>query len=158
MKTEFPGKWKYLTKKLANPYDFFNCIEDYQKSVDYLKKEDFFRKSKIKRPDAEEIERTREIIKRFNIKNGEEIIQIYFKNDLLLLICLIEKFIKVSVNEFGSNPLYCVSLHGYTWQGCLKYTGIYLQTLQDKDLILILENNMRGGIGSVMGDRYVKSD
>ena len=30
--------------------------------------------------------------------------------------------------------------------------------LQDKDLILTLENNIRGGISSVMGDRYVKSD
>ena len=39
-----------------------------------------------------------------------------------------------------------------------KYTGINLQTLQDKDMILLLENNIRGGIRSVMGDRYVKSD
>ena len=65
---------------------------------------------------------------------------------------------KVSVNEFGINPLYCVSLPGYTWQCGLKYTGINLQTLQDTDLILTLENNIRGGISSVMGDRYVKSD
>ena len=40
----------------------------------------------------------------------------------------------------------------------LKYTGINLQTLQVKDMILLLENNIRGGISSVMGDRYVKSD
>ena len=33
-----------------------------------------------------------------------------------------------------------------------------LQTLQDKDLILLLENNIRGGISSVMGDCYVKSN
>ena len=40
----------------------------------------------------------------------------------------------------------------------MKYTDIKLQTLQDKDLILLIENNIRGGINSVMGDRYVKSD
>ena len=40
----------------------------------------------------------------------------------------------------------------------MKYTGINLQTLQDKDLILTLENNIRGGISSVMGERYVKAD
>ena len=40
----------------------------------------------------------------------------------------------------------------------MKYTDIKLQTLQDKDLILLLENNIRGGISSVMGNRYVKSD
>ena len=65
---------------------------------------------------------------------------------------------KVSVNEIGINPLYCVSLPGYTWDYGLKYTGINLQTLQDRDLILTLKNNIRGGISSVMGDRYVKSD
>ena len=54
--------------------------------------------------------------------------------------------------------MYCVSLPGYTWECGLKYTGIHLQTLQDKDLILTLENNIRGGKSSIMGDRYVKSD
>ena len=76
----------------------------------------------------------------------------------LLLACVFEKFIKVSVNEYGINLLYCVSLPGYTWQCGLKYTGKKLETLQDKDMILLLENNIHGGISSVMGDRYVKSD
>ena len=40
----------------------------------------------------------------------------------------------------------------------MKYTGRNLQTLQDKDLNLTLENIIRGGISSVMGDRYVMSD
>ena len=51
LKTGFPDKWKYLTQKLAHPYEFFNCIEDYQKPVDNLKKEDFFSKLKNKCPD-----------------------------------------------------------------------------------------------------------
>ena len=99
-----------------------------------------------------------DIIKRFNIKNGEELTEIYLKSDVLLLACVFEKFIKVSVNEFGINPLYCVSLPGYTWQCGMKYTDINLQTLQDKDMILLLENNVRGGISSIMGVRYLKSD
>ena len=65
---------------------------------------------------------------------------------------------KVSINEFEINPLYCVSLTGYTWQCGSKITDINLQTLQDKDLILLLENNLRGGISSVIGDRLVKLD
>ena len=40
----------------------------------------------------------------------------------------------------------------------MKYSDIELQTLQDKDLILLKENNIRGGITSVMGDHFVKSD
>ena len=158
LKTEFPDKLKYLSKNLAYPYEFFNCIEDYQKRVDNLNKEDFFSKLKNKCPGDEELERTKQIIKLFNIKNGEELTQLYLKIDVLLLTCVFEKFIKVSVNELRINPLYCVSLPGYTWQCGLKYTGINLQTLQDTYLILTLENIIRGGISSIMGDWYVKSD
>ena len=70
---------------------------------------------------------------------------------------MFEKCIKVSINEFGINPLYCVSLPSYTWQCRLKYTGKILQTLQEEDMILFLENNRRGLFSSEMGDRYVKS-
>ena len=40
----------------------------------------------------------------------------------------------------------------------MNYTDIKLRTLQDKDVILLIENNIRGGISSIMGDRYVLSD
>ena len=157
LKTGFPDEWKYLTKKLTYPYEYFKSIDDYQKPVDNLKREHF---SKLKNdyPDDEEIQRKMDIIKKFSIKNGEELTQIYLKSDVLLLACVFEKFIKVSVNEYDNNPLYCVSSPGYTWQCGSKYTGINSKTLQYNDMILLLENNIRGGISSVMGDRYVKSD
>ena len=158
LKTGFPDKWIYLTKKLAYPYEFFNSVEDYQKPVDNLKKEDFFSKLKNKCPDDDKIERTKEIIEKFNIKNGEELTEVYLKSDVLLLACVFEKIIKISVEEYKINPFYFVSLPGYTWQCGLKYTGINLQTLQDKDMILLIENNIRGGISAVCGDRYVRSD
>ena len=77
-----------------------------------------------------------------------------FKNDVLLLTCVFEKTIKVWINDIGINHLYFVSLPGCTWQCDLKYAEINLQTVQDKDLISTLENNIRGGISSDMGDRY----
>ena len=157
IKTGFPDKWKYLTKNLAHPYELFNSIEDCQKSFNDSKKEDFFSKMKNKYPDDEEIEITKEINRKFN-KNGEELTETYLKSDVRLLAGVFEKFVKISVNEHGIIPLYYVSLPGYTWQCGLKYTGINLQTLQDKDMILLLENNIRGGISSVMGNRYVILD
>ena len=129
MNTEFPDKWKYITKKLVYPNEYFNCIEDYQKPVDNLKKEDFFSKLKNNYPSDEEKERTKENIERSNIENGEELTETYLKSDVLLLACVFEKTIRKSVDEFGINPLYCVSLPGYTCEGGLKYTGINLQTL-----------------------------
>ena len=144
LKKEFHDKWQYLNKKLAYPYEYFNSIDDYKKPVDNLKKEDFFSKLKNDYPGDKEIERTKEIIKLFNIKNGEELTRLYCNSDVILLADAFEKFVKVSFEEYKINPLYSVSLPGYTYQCALKYTNIKLQTLQDKDLILFLENNIRG--------------
>ena len=112
---------------MAYPYQYFNSIDDYKKPVNDLKKEDFFSKLKNGYPDDDEIERTREIIKLFNIKDGEELTKLYCKSDVILLVDVFEKFVKVSIEEYKINPLYCVSLPGYTYQCALKDTDIKLQ-------------------------------
>ena len=94
LKTEVPDKWKYLAKKLAYPYELFNSIDDYQKPVTDLKKEDFFSKLKTECHKDEEIARTLDIFKNFNIENGKELTQLYLKSDVLLLACVFEKFLK----------------------------------------------------------------
>ena len=143
---------------MAYPYEYFKSLDDYDLSVFNLLKEDYFSKLKNGYPEDSEIQRTNKIIETFKIKTGKELTELYLKTDVVLLAVVFEKFIIVSLNEFKINPLYCVSLPGYTWECGLNYTGIILQTLQDKDMILMLKNNIRGGVSSVMGDRYVKSD
>ena len=54
--------------------------------------------------------------------------------------------------------MFSYSLPGYTWKAGLKLTNIKLDFIKDKNLLLLLENNIRGGISSVMGDRHVQSD
>ena len=54
--------------------------------------------------------------------------------------------------------MYSYSLPGYTWKAGLKLTNIELDYIKCKELLLLLENNIRGGISSVMGDRHVQSD
>ena len=110
MKKKFPDKWQFLFKKLAYPYQYFNGINDYQKPVDNLKKEDFFSKLKNECADDDEIERTKQIIKLFDIKNAEELTKLYCKSDVILLADVIGKFVKISFEDFVINPLYCVSL------------------------------------------------
>ena len=143
---------------MAYPYEYFKSLDDYDLPITNLVKEDYFSKLKIGYPKNNEIQRTNEIIDTFRIKTGRELTELCLKTDVVLLADVFEKFTKVSLNESKINPLYCVSLLGYTWESGLEYTGINLQTLQDKDMILLLVNNIRGGISSVMGDRYVKSE
>ena len=133
-------------------------MDDYKKPVDNFKKEDFISKLKNKCLDEDEIERIKVNIKLFDIENGEELTKLFLKRSVILLANVFEKIVKVSLEEYGINPLYCVSLLGVTYQCALKYTDIKLQIFQDKDMILLLENNICGGINSVMGDSNVKPD
>ena len=123
-----------------------------------MEREEFFSKLRNKCPYDNEIEGTKENINLFNFRNGGQLAKLNLKNDAILLTCVFEKVMKVSNNDFDFNPLYCVSVPGYTSENGLKYTIFKLQTLQDKDLILLLESKIRGTINSVMGDRYVVSD
>ena len=100
---------------MASPYEYFNSIEDCQKPVESLEREGFLSKLKNTYSTDEKIEQTKEFIKQVNIKNGEELTRLYLKSDVLLLASVFEKLIKVSINEFGIHPLYCISLLGYTW-------------------------------------------
>ena len=38
LKSEFPDKWTYLNKRPVYPYEQFSNIEDYQNSVEKLRK------------------------------------------------------------------------------------------------------------------------
>ena len=62
LRKEFLGKWEYLKKKIAYPYGFFNIIDDYQKPVGKLKKDDSFSKLKNKCPDDDQTEGTKKIL------------------------------------------------------------------------------------------------
>ena len=101
LKTELPEKWKYLAKKLGYPCEYFSSVDDYQKAVNDLKKEDFFSKLKDDYLNDLEIERTKEHSKLFDVKYRKGLAQLYLKSDVLLLTCVFEKFIKVSTNEYG---------------------------------------------------------
>ena len=50
-----------------------------KKPVDNLEKEDCFSKLKIKGPDDDQIQRTKGIIKMFDIKNGEKLTKLYLR-------------------------------------------------------------------------------
>ena len=104
------------------------------------------------------MERTKEKFKIFIFKSGEKLQNFCSQNDAMLLNYVFQKIIKVSIIHYDINPLYSVSRPCYTWQSELKQTKNKLQPMQDIEMILLLENNNRGGMSSLMGDRFVKSD
>ena len=134
-------------KKLAYGYEYFT-LDNIQEPLN-LTKEDFWSTLKQTTPPNEEINRTQEIIKKYDLKNGQECMMLYLKMDVLQLTDVFENFVEKATLEYSINPLYSYSIPGYTWKAGLKLTNIKLDFIKDKDLLLLLENNIRGGISSV---------
>ena len=78
--------------------------------------------------------------------------------DVPQLADVFEKFVEKATLEYSINTLYSYSLPGYTWKAGLEKTKIKLDFIKIKELSLLLENNIRGGVSSVMGPRYIESD
>ena len=152
----------FFKKKLAYPYEYLNldtqsASGNFQEPLN-LTKEDYWSTLTQSYPSDDDIKRTQELIDKNKIKNGRELTMLYLKMDVLQLADVFENFVESSTREYKINPLYSYSLPGYTWKAGLKLTNIKLDFIKDKDLLLLLENNIRGGISSVMGDRHVQSD
>ena len=145
-----------LKKKLAYPYEYLN-LDNFQEPLN-LTKEDYWSTLTQSYPSDDDIKRTQELIDKNKIENGRELTMLYLKMDVLQLADVNENFVKSSTREYKINPLYSYSLPGYTWKAGLKLTNIKLDYIKCKELLLLLENNIRGGISSVMGNRHVQSD
>ena len=78
------------------------------------------------------------------------------KLDVLLLADVFENFVKTRTEEYIISPLYSYSLPVHTWKVGLRLTKIALDHIKDKHLLLLLENNIRGGISTVLGYRYIE--
>ena len=72
---------------------------------------------------------------------------LYVQNDTLLLADVFENFRKACIKTYELDPAYFISLPGLAWQACLKKkTGVELELLTDYDMLLMIEESIRGGI------------
>ena len=58
---------------------------------------------------------------------------------------------------YGLDPAHFLPLPGLAWQACLKKTNVKLELLTDYDMLLIVEEGIRGGICHSI-QRYAKAN
>ena len=73
----------------------------------------------------------------------------------MLLADIFENFRHSCLKNYELDPAHFVSLPGLAWQACLKKTNVELELLTDYDMLLMVEEGIRGGISHAM-QRYAK--
>ena len=70
---------------------------------------------------------------------------------------MFENFRDMCIKVYELDPAHFLSLPGLAWQACLKKTNIEIELLTDYDMLLMIEEGIRGGICHSI-QRYAKAN
>ena len=94
---------------------------------------------------------------KFKLNNLGHYHDLYVQSDTSLLADMFENFRDMCLKEYELDPAHFLSLPGLAWQACLKKTNIELELLTDCDMLLMVEEGIRGGICHSI-HRYAKAN
>ena len=82
----------------------------------------------------------------FEIKNQGEYHDLYVQCDTLLLADVFENFRDKYIEIYKLDPTHFLSAPGLAWQACLKKTKVKLELLTDLDMLIMVDEGIRGGM------------
>ena len=157
---------KELIKRFASTYEF--CNKDLSKFILLLRKrclslrimDNWERFNEMSLPSKESVysnlnmkdiadidsRHGNNIFKRFKLKNLGEYHELYVQSDTLLLADVFENFRNKCYEVYKLDPAHFLSLPGLAWQACLEKNNVKLELLTDYDMLLMVEERIRGGI------------
>ena len=137
-----------ICQKEEFPYDYIDSLEKLEEKQ-LPDKKHFYNKLSDTEVTEENYQRALKAFEHFKCKNLGEYADLYLKIDVLLLADIFENFRDALRATHSLDPAHFVSLSSYTWECCLKYTGVKLELLSDLDMVMFFERGIRGGMSQV---------
>ena len=150
------NKFVLLLRKGVYPHEYADTWEKFNK-ISLPSKEDFY--SNLNMEDISDIDyrHANNVFKVFKLENLGDYHDLYVQSDTLLLADVFNNFRDMCLKEYELDPAHFLSLPGLEWQACLKKTNIELERLTDYDMLLMVEEGIRGGICHSI-HRYAKAN
>ena len=120
-------------------------------------KEAFYSKLNLEGITDEDYAHAQKVREVFEIKNLGEYHDLYVQSDTLLLADVLENFRHNCTEIYELDPAHFLSTPGLSWQACLKKTKVELELLTDTDMLLMVEERIRGGMCQAI-HRYDKAN
>ena len=139
------NKFVLLLRKGVYPYEYMDSWEKLNETS-LPSKKDFYSSLNMENIDDIDYRHGNNVFKRFKLRNLGEYHDLYVQSDTLLLADVFENFRNTCLKVYELDPAHFLSLPGLAWQACLKKTSIVLELLTDYDMLLMVEEGIRGGI------------
>ena len=139
------NKFILLLRKGVYPYEYMDNWERLDETL-LPNKESFYSNLNMENIDDIDYRHGNNVFKRFKLKNLVEYHNLYVQSDALLLADVFENFRNTCLKVYELDPAHFLSLPGLVWRACLKKTNIKLELLTDHDMLLMVEEGIRGGI------------
>ena len=139
------NKFVLLLRKGAYPYEYMDNWEKFDETS-LPNKESFYSNLNMENIDDIDYRHGNNVFKRFKLKNLGEYHDLYVQSDTLLLADVFENFRNTCLKVYELDPAHFLSLPGLAWQAFFKKTNIKLELLTDYDMLLMVEEGIRGGI------------
>ena len=82
---------------------------------------------------------------------------LYVQSDTLLLGDVFENFRNMYIKVYELDPAHILTASGLAWQACLIQAGVKLELLAHNDMLLMVEEGIRGGMYHAI-HRYAKAN
>ena len=145
-----------LLRKGVYPYE---CMDSWERfnETSLPDKESFYRNLNMENVTNIDCRHAKNIFSKFNIKNLGEYHDLYVQSDTLLLANVFTSFRNVCYDIYGLDPAHFLSAPGLAWQARLKKSEKKLELLTDVDMLLMIEEDIRGSITQAV-HRYCKAN
>ena len=150
------NKFILLLRKGVYPYEYINNWERFDETL-LPNKKSFYSNLNMENIDEIDYRRGNHVFKRFKLKNLGEYHDLYVKSNTVLLADVFENFRNTCLKVYELDPAHFLSLPGLAWHACLKKTNIKLELLTDYDILLTVEEGIKGGICHSI-HRYAKAN
>ena len=132
-------------RKGVYPYKYMDGWDKFNEKI-IPSKDSFYNNLTLENISQTDYAHANNVFKKFNINNLGEYHDLYVRSDTLLLAYIFENFRQSCLKNYELDPAHFVSLPGLAWQACLKKTTVELELLTDYDMLLMVEEGIRGGI------------
>ena len=150
------NKFVLLLRKGVYPYEYMDSWERFS-DTSLPSKKDFYSNLNMENISDIDYRHANNVFKGFKLENLGDYHDLYVQSDTLLLADVFNNFRDMYIKEYELDPGHFLSLPGPAWQACLKKTNIELELLTDYDMLLMVEEGIRGGICHSI-HRYAKAN